>query len=432
MIGKQVFLNQSVEVEIADILNEVTSYIDNLHKSRMLSPADYDHTLLFIAEILPYIKNQEAWISLGYMLCKDLKQNLEKYGFNRQIGMFGGLGYQCFAVNSFCKQANILEGFSHSINKVLFIAIGDILKRPKANPTYDSDYDVIGGVSGMLYYLLDYDCNKEEKQILVKCIEYLLEFARDTKFLNQTVINFHVLQPNQNPNFNQKDFKNGSINFGLAHGMLGPLIALAKSYEKGFVVNGLRDGIEKIYQLYERFQSVNEGKVPQWPGVITVEEYVEGICRPEHLHVHSSWCYGNIGIVRGLQKVAGYMDWKETEQAYIKAMKHLCSQKLEDFKLFRPSLCHGFSSLVAIQTCTYSAYVDSGLLCHLERNVRHLIALYRKSNEHDLSLVDIHDETNPVEGYLKDLSLLTGSTGVAIALLSLKGKIRIGKLLMID
>ena len=46
--------------------------------------------------------------------------------------------------------------------------------------------------------------------------------------------------------------------------------------------------------------------------------------------------------------------------------------------------------------------------------------------------MDIRDGTIWIEGYLKDLSLLTGSTGIAITLLSLRGKMKTGKLLMID
>jgi hypothetical protein len=88
--------------------------------------------------------------------------------------------------------------------------------------------------------------------------------------------------------------------------------------------------------------------------------------------------------------------------------------------------------LVAIQTCAYSACGDPELLCHLERNVRKIIWAYRQSNAHEVKLVDILSKTNRVEGYLEDLSLLTGSTGVAITLLSLKGKIATGNLLMID
>ena len=77
----------------------------------------------------------------------------------------------------------------------------------------DSNHDMISGISGAVYYLLDCDYTKEEKHILKACIEYLVALTRDTKFEGKSIIKFHVLQPNQNPNFNQEKFKRGNINF---------------------------------------------------------------------------------------------------------------------------------------------------------------------------------------------------------------------------
>lgn len=432
MIGKQIRLDQSTESKITEIVNELLSYIEKQSKRGELSPDYYYDILLFLSEALPYTENQSFWINLGYGLCKEFKQSLEESGINQWTAMFRGLGYQCFAVSNFCRQANILNDFSHSINHLLFIATDNKIEQIKNSETYDFNYDMISGISGVLYYLLDCDYNQDEELIILRCINYLLEVTKDAEYCGETVIKFHVLRENQNKYFDQEDFKNGSINFGLAHGMLGPLISLAKAYAKGFNVDGLRDGIEKVFHLYETFQSLNEENVPVWPGKITVEEYVEGICRPEHLHVTSSWCYGNIGIMRGLQKVCGYMKWNGTGQTYVEAMKRFCTQELDHFNLKSPSLCHGFSSLVAIQTCTFYDCRESKLLSHLERNVRQIIAGYQESNKHKVNLVDIINRTNQTEGYLSDLSLLTGSVGIAISLLSLKGKIATGKLLMID
>ena len=207
---------------------------------------------------------------------------------------------------------------------------------------------------------------------------------------------------------------------------------MANAHAKGFVVNGLKEGIEKLYHFYEVYQSTNETTGPYWPAKITAEEYWEGTCRPEHLHRSCSWCYGNIGILRGLQKVAGYMDWPEREQIYIEAMKQFLTQDIKDYNLHSPSLCHGFSSLVAIQACAYTVYKDPNLLKNLERNVREIVKRYRKNNELKVSIKDIRNETIWVEGYLKDLSLLTGSIGIATTLLSLHGNVKIGRLLMVD
>ena len=126
------------------------------------------------------------------------------------------------------------------------------------------------------------------------------------------------------------------------------------------------------------------------------------------------------------------MKWREREVSYIEAMKAVLAQDLKQYKLFSPSLCHGYASLVAIQTCAYSTYADPELLIHLERNVRQVITEYRKNNEQELSLEVVFDKRNPVEGYMSDLSLLTGSVSVAITLLSLNGRMEASKLLMID
>lgn len=432
MTNKPIFLNKSAKSEAVDIISEIIVYIENQHKNGMLRKEFYNDTLLFTSEILPYITNQDKWIDIGYRICKYIKETTENYGYSYRTDMFDWLGYQCFTVSAFCKEANILQSFSRSMNQLLCIAINNKLNQIENAPTYDMNYDMISGVSGVLYYLLDCDYTQEEELVLIKCVEYLLAFTQDNEFCGKPVIKFHILQPNQNPKFDQKDFKNGSINFGLAHGMLGPLIALSKAYAKGIIVEGLREGIEKIYHLYETYQAINRSYVPYWPGTITVEEYWEGTYKPEHLHTASSWCYGNVGIMRGLQKVACYMNWPEKEQIYVEAMKCFLAQNPKEFHLFSPSLCHGFSSVVAIQNCAYSAYGDPKLLTNLERNVGEVIRGYRKNNERKASLMEIRNGTIWLEGYLKDLSLLTGSTGIATTLLSLQGNIKTGKLLMID
>lgn len=432
MIREQLFIEATELDGSLEIVNEVIGYAESQHKHGTLRPEFYDDVLLLAAEVLHYVDNQDGWIDLGYQLCKSLKQDMERYGYRNQTAMFGGLGQRSFAVRGFCEQANVLQGFSRSMDHLLFIAVDNKVEQAQNHPTFDANYDVVSGISGTLYYLLDCDYTREERNILLKCIEYLVSLTQDTEFGGRAIIGFHILQPNQSRGFDQKDFKDGSINFGLAHGMLGPLIALAKAYAKGFAVDGLKEGIEKLYHLYETYQSANEVNVPYWPRTITVEEYWERACKPAHLHRPCSWCYGNIGILRGLQKVAGYMNWPEREREYIEAMKRFLAQDSKEYGLFSPSLCHGFSSVVAIQNCAYSAYGDPKLLTNLERNVWELVTEYRKHNEKEVSLMDIRDETIWVEGYLKDLSFLTGSIGVAATLLSLRGTMKTGKLLMID
>ena len=81
MIGNQIFFGKFVGIEKTDIVNEIIAYVEGQYKSGILSPEFYDDTLMFASEILPYTKNQNTWIDLGYRLCRYLKQNLERHGF---------------------------------------------------------------------------------------------------------------------------------------------------------------------------------------------------------------------------------------------------------------------------------------------------------------------------------------------------------------
>lgn len=388
MIGKQLFLETTELDGALEIVNETIGYAESLHRSGTLRPAFYDDVLLLAAEILRHVENQGEWIDLGYQICREFKQTMERCGCRDQPSMLSGLGYRCFAVREFCEQTHLLPGFSRSMDHLLFVAADHKVEQARKGPTLAENYDMLHGISGTLYYLLDCDCTREEKKILVKCIRYLLTL-------------------------DQKAFRDGSLRLGLAHGMLGPLIALAKACAKGFAVDGLQEGIEKLYRLYEIYQSGEKADVPYWPEAITVEEDWEKACRPEHLHRYSSWCDGNLGILRGLQKISAYMNWPQREREYLQAMKGFLAQNIKAYSFDGPSLRHGYSGLVAVQTGTYSVYEDPGLLTNLERNVQEIIKGYRTNNR-------------------QDLSLLTGSLGITVALLSLQGKVRAGKLLMID
>lgn len=409
MIENPLFLEATELDGALEIVNERICQSEDLHRRGQLPPALYDDVLLLAADILPHVENQAEWVGLGLEIRREIQQTVECCGCPLSASMLHGLGYRCFAVRGFCEQAHVMGGFSRELDHLLFLAAGRKAEQARRRPARCADYDLVCGLSGTLYYLLDCGCTREERAILVSCIEYLLSLVQDTVLGGMAIPRFHRLPPGQSPGAFQQD----GIWFGLAHGMLGPLIALAKAHAKGFSVEGLEEGIEILYRLYETYQLADEHSVPCWPGAISPEEYREGACRPERPCVPSSWCCGNLGILRGLQKAAGYMNWPERERTYLEAMKGFLAQDCTAYHLAGPSLCHGYSGLAAIQIGVYAVYEDPGLLTNLERNVKKVMDEYREANR-------------------KDSSLLTGSLGVAAALLPLQGRGRTGKLLMID
>lgn len=410
MIEKPLFLEATELDGALEIVNEQICQAEGLHRRGQLSPALYDDALLLAADILHHVENQAEWMGLGLEICRAMQQTMERRGCPLSASMLHGLGYRCFAVRGFCEQTHEMGGFSRELDHLLFLAAGRKAAQARRRPARCEDYDLVCGLSGTLYYLLDCGCTREERAILVSCIEYLLSLVQDRLLGGRAIPGFHR-PTGQSPR--RRDFKQDGILFGLAHGMLGPLVALAKAHAKGFSVEDLEEGIETLYRLYETYQLMDERSVPCWPGAISPEEYWEGACRPERPRGPSSWCCGNLGILRGLQKAAGYMNWPERERTYLVAMKGFLAQDCTAYHLAGPSLCHGYSGLAAIQIGVYSVYEDPGLLTNLERNVKKVMNEYRETNG-------------------RDSSLLTGSLGVAVALLPLQGRGRTGKLLMID
>lgn len=411
MIEKPLFLEATELDGALEIVNERIGQAEDLHRRGQLPPTLYDDVLLLAAEILQHVENQAEWMELGLEICREMQQTVECCSCPLPASMLHGLGYRCFAVRGFCEQAHAMGGFSRELDHLLFLAAGRKAEQARRRPACCQDYDLVCGLSGTLYYLLDCGCTREERAILVQCIEYLLSLVQDRVLDGKAILGFHRLPPGQSPG--PEAFRQDRIRFGLAHGMLGPLIALAKAYAKGFAAEGLEEGIETLYRLYETYQLVDEHSVPCWPNAISPEEYWEGACRLERPCGPSSWCCGNLGILRGLQKTAGYMNWPERERTYLEAMKGFLAQDCGAYHLAGPSLCHGYSGLAAIQIGVYAVYEDPGLLTNLERNVKKVMNEYRETNR-------------------KDASLLTGSLGVAAALLPLQGRGRTGKLLMID
>lgn len=270
MIEKPLFLEATELDGALEIVNERIFQAEDLHRRRQLPPALYDDVLLLAADILHHVENQAEWMGLGLEICREIQQTVECCGCPLSASMLHGLGYRCFAVRGFCEQTHEMGRFSRELDHLLFLAAGRKAEQARRRPARCEDYDLVCGLSGTLYYLLDCGCTREERAVLVSCIEYLLSLVQDTVLGGRAILGFHRPM-GQRPS--RKDFKQDGILFGLAHGMLGPLVALAKAHAKGFSVEGLEEGIETLYRLYETYQLADEHGVPCWPGAISTEEY---------------------------------------------------------------------------------------------------------------------------------------------------------------
>ncbi|MEU1275614.1 lanthionine synthetase LanC family protein [Streptomyces sp. NPDC005799] len=99
----------------------------------------------------------------------------------------------------------------------------------------------------------------------------------------------------------RRDGPGGHGNFGLAHGITGPL-ALATALRHGHTAPGQTQAITRICDWLDRWRSGTDSRT-WWPDLITRAEHRRGeLQRPGPRR--PSWCYGTPGIARA-QQLAG-------------------------------------------------------------------------------------------------------------------------------
>ena len=257
-----------------------------------------------------------------------------------------------------------------------------------------------------------------------------------TEIDGKFVPKFHVKSSEQITKEAQEIFKNGNINFGVSHGMMGPLLTLSKALNMGWKVNGLNVGVRRLFDIYERYR-ISKGNISFWPGVLPLELYLNADYDYKWIHFPASWCYGNISIVRGLQKVAKVLKYKEKEEFYYNEMNKILSRNITKLLLDSPALCHGYSGILMLRLIFLRDYKAEYDLDLLEENIRIIIEKFRKNSEivkQEPNIIFKHTYRGKrIEGYMNDLSLLNGSVGIALTLQNVKTEQMIyNKLLMMD
>jgi hypothetical protein len=263
-------------------------------------------------------------------------------------------------------------------------------------------------------------------------VSFLFSLSDDYIYNDKNIIKFHIKHENQYNEELKEKCKNGHVNFGLSHGVLGPLVALSKAHSKGYSSERLTDAINKLFQLYVDFEFEQED-ILFWPGQLSYEDFVDKRISINNIHKSSSWCYGNVSVARGLEKVSGYMDWIHLKEKYGRVLFTILDQEPSKFRLLSPSLCHGLSSVLAVGI---GDKISSKKMSKekMESLVSIILNVYEENNQKIASNPSIlRDEEFNIEGYMLDFSIFEGSLGIGLTLIGfIKGAMFPTKLLLVD
>lgn len=411
---------------INKIGSDYFSYVLRLYEKDQLSEKDQIELLIIISDLLPYLSGS-CWEEIGYEICKKIKYQLEHDGVNPwMLGMFYQLGKETFAAKLYHARTGHLEKFSNALFQELLREgakkARQYVKR-ESNNAYAKEFDIICGISGILSYCLDYEVQGFERAYLADMAKYLEYMTEDYAYKNGQLIRFHIPVDHLNTDVEMKMFPTGYINLSLSHGMMGPYIALGRARrEKVYKAD---DAIYKLRRIYQHFSFYHNGVV-HWPSYISPDNYQTGML-PERKALmpfqRSSWCYGNISIVRSLQRIAAFDGNKAEEKIRIDQLCDIIKGPVENYNLTLPCLCHGYASVLAVGGYLYDDCKDVELMKALERLVMIMKKLFN-GIEMDQIISEHFDGS---------IAILQGMGGTILALSKLMADdLEFGKLLAID
>jgi hypothetical protein len=135
----------------------------------------------------------------------------------------------------------------------------------------------------------------------------------------------------------------GHANFGLAHGISGPLALLSLAMRAGVTVERHADAIERICAWMDSWRQPGLSG-PWWPQWITEAELRRG--RPEAAGPYRpSWCYGTPGIARAQQLAALALSHTRRQAQAEHALAASISDPAQLAMIDGSGLCHGLSGV---------------------------------------------------------------------------------------
>lgn len=135
----------------------------------------------------------------------------------------------------------------------------------------------------------------------------------------------------------------GHANFGLAHGITGPLALLGTALRCGVAVDGHTDAVTEICSHLDAWRQDGETG-PWWPQWITREELRAGRVRQAG-PMRPSWCYGIPGIARAQQIAAIAVGDTARQNMAEHALTQCLSDPAQLTRITDGGLCHGWAGL---------------------------------------------------------------------------------------
>lgn len=421
-------LNTNNENIILDFLDINKNYFLELYKKKYLNLNSMRNISLFFL-MSNFTDELELKLIKDYFI--GLKNSLEKDTFTK-LGLIDGITNDLFIIDYFKTKTGGLTNFCNNLKREVINAAHSLISDFKVNKTSVNNYDLISGVSGLLYFLLKRE--PENSEYLDDMIKYLIYLSDDKKYNNLDLINFHIEKDLSEPQFN--DF--GYVNFSLSHGMMSSLISLSLAKNKGYETDGLEDSIEKLLNIYNKYTK-NVNGIDIWPTQLDAKSYSDGnwnIDKDPRNPLSMSWCYGSLSIDIGLAKVYRLLNDFGKSEYYKEQFIKFVDRDINSYEInINSCLCHGYSSIITGILCMYRDFKDERLLVNINKLILSSMSSFAKANDRleKLFIANKTPSIKDLDGTYKLIDLLNGSIGLLLSLnASINFNLDYSELLLID
>lgn len=326
----------------------------------------------------------------------------------------GGLAFAAWYLSrSGTRYRRLTAALEQRLIRKLEPMIADVRRQYDGVPV--NAFDLIAGLSGVALYLLSRresgSESPEAERALSELVCCLVELSSEENGLPRWHSPANALG-GDDPLLER--FPTGYLNCGLAHGIPGPLGALALARRAGVVCEGLEEAIDRLAGWLVAHRCDDEWGL-NWPTAVGVlpPGDPDGRIAPADAsqRSHAGWCYGSPGIARVLYLAGLTLRKAEYCDLAVRAIEAVLRRPIPARQLESPTFCHGVAGLLAIvlrfANDTGASTLQAGAVALTEQ----LLALYEPDSLLGFRSVERGGKRVDQPG------LLDGASGVVLVLL---------------
>jgi lantibiotic biosynthesis protein len=283
---------------------------------------------------------EEGWDIVGHAYLRAAMSALEKSAYYRPT-LFSGLSGAAFATLALSREGKRYQRMLATLEERLFPDIMDVATEVITSQTsgYATRiYDTVSGLSGMGAYLL---CRREHPdgvEALRATLTALVSLSEE----QDGIPRWYTPPQLANDSLKTMDLGHGYVNFGLAHGIAGPLALLSLAKSHGIEVPGQSEAIARIANRLIEHHLEDEWGI-NWPKC-----WVLGATHAPRAGTRTAWCYGTPGIARALWLAGSALACTRYQEIAVAAMQSVYRQPLSARRIDSPTFCHGVAGLLHI------------------------------------------------------------------------------------